>query len=72
MKANRPSGKPGSLVTLVGKARNYDWDFLIWILYNPKYEIQETWIWEGNSDKNAFESISRLSPDHMRRERRLK
>lgn len=32
IKANRPSGKQGSRVTLVGKARNYEWDRLIWIL----------------------------------------
>ena len=72
VKANRPSGKPGSFVTLVGKARNYDWDFLIWILYNPKFEIQEAWIWDVNSYKNAFDNISRLFPDHMRRGKRLK
>jgi hypothetical protein len=34
VKANRPSGKPGSKVTLVPKPKNYDWDRLIWILYN--------------------------------------
>jgi hypothetical protein len=28
VKANRPSGKPGSFVTLVAKASNYDWDRL--------------------------------------------
>ena len=38
VKANRPSGKSGSRVTLVGKARNYEWDYLIWILY-PKYIV---------------------------------
>ena len=34
IKANRPSGKPGSFVTLVSKASNYLWDKLIWILYD--------------------------------------
>ena len=29
VKANRPSGKPGSRVTWVPKAMNYDWDCLI-------------------------------------------
>lgn len=29
VKANRPSGKPGSFVTLVAKANNYEWDYLI-------------------------------------------
>jgi hypothetical protein len=31
VKANRPSGKKGSTITNVPKARNYDWDRLIWI-----------------------------------------
>jgi hypothetical protein len=46
VKGNRPRGKPGSFVTLVPKVRNYEWDFLIWILYNPRYEIQEAWLWK--------------------------
>jgi TonB family protein len=29
VKANRPSGKPGSPVTLVAKAKNYEWDCLV-------------------------------------------
>ena len=33
VKANRPSGKKGSRVTMVPKASNYEWDKLIWILY---------------------------------------
>ncbi len=32
VKSNRPSGKVGSFVTRVGKAQNFDWDKLIWIL----------------------------------------
>ncbi|HRP79809.1 MAG TPA: hypothetical protein PL183_12045, partial [Aquamicrobium sp.] len=40
IKANRPSGRPGSKVTLCGKARNYEWDHLIWILYDREYRIQ--------------------------------
>lgn len=46
VKGNRPSGKPGSFVTLVPKATNYEWDFLIWVLYNQKYDIQEAWLWD--------------------------
>ena len=34
VKANRPSGKKGSKVTMVPKASNYEWDRLIWILYD--------------------------------------
>jgi hypothetical protein len=72
VKANRPSGKPGSFVTLVGKARNYDWDVLIWILYNRYYEIQEAWSWKMENYKKEFDIISRLSPGHMRRGKQLK
>lgn len=71
VKGNRPSGKPGSFVTLVPKARNYDWDFLIWVLYNPQYEIQEAWLWEMLAYKHAFDSITRLSPSHYRQGKRL-
>src|SRR5690606_3847397 len=52
VKANRPSGKPGSKVTLVPKAKNYDWDILIWLLYNKEYEIQGVWAWQVQEYKN--------------------
>ncbi len=71
VKANRPSGKPGSFVTLVPKAKNYEWDFLIWLLYNPQYQIQEAWLWEVGAYKAAFGSIKRLSPFHYRKGKRL-
>lgn len=66
VKGNRPSGKPGSFVTMVPKATNYEWDFLIWVLYNQKYEIQEAWIWDVATYKNTFDNIKRLSPTHYR------
>ena len=71
VKGNRPSGKPGSRVTWVPKATNYDWDVLIWILYNVQYEIQEAWAWQVSDYVAAFDSIKRLSPDHYRRGARL-
>jgi hypothetical protein len=71
VKGNRPSGKPGSFVTLVPKAKNYDWDFLVWVLYNPQYEIQEAWLWEVSAYIEAFDSIKRLSPSHYRQGQRL-
>ena len=46
IKANRPSGKPGSKVTMVPKANNYLWDKLIWILYDQHYIMQEAWEWD--------------------------
>ena len=66
VKGNRPSGKKGSKVTKVPPCRNYDWDRLIWILYNPAYEVQEAWLWEVQDYRQRFEGIQRLGPAHMR------
>jgi hypothetical protein len=66
VKGNRPSGKRGSKVTMVPKASNYDWDILVWVLYNKEYEIQEAWSWPVVSYKEAFHDIKRLSPAHYR------
>lgn len=67
IKANRPSGKKGSKVTKVPEARNYNWDKLIWILYNKEYQIQEAWEWNVEDYKKNFDSKKRLSPDDMRK-----
>jgi len=67
IKANRPSGKPGSFVTLVGKANNYDWDILIWILYDKYFKIQEAWQFRVKKYKELFENKKRLSPADMRK-----
>lgn len=66
IKANRPSGKSGSKVTLVAKAKNYEWDFLIWILYNKEYEIQEAWLFNVEQYIQLFDTKKRLSPEDMR------
>lgn len=66
IKANRPSGKPGSKVTLCAKARNYEWDYLIWILYDQEYRVQEAWEWAVADYIAAFDHVTRLSPSHMR------
>lgn len=71
VKANRPSGKRGSFVTLVPKASNYEWDFLVWVLYNPQYEIQEAWLWDRDKYIAAFDSLKRLSPDLYRKGKML-
>jgi len=71
VKANRPSGKKGSFVTMVPKATNYEWDRLIWILYDKDYVIQEAWEWDVEEYKEAFDAIKRLSPDHYRKGRCL-
>lgn len=71
VKANRPSGKKGSFVTMVPKAANYEWDRLIWILYDKDYVIQEAWEWGVEEYKDAFDTIKRLSPEHYRKGRCL-
>lgn len=62
IKGNRPSGKKGSKVTLVPKAKNYNWDKLIWVLYDKNYVMKEAWEWDVEAYKVAFDKIKRLSP----------
>jgi hypothetical protein len=71
IKANRPSGKPGSAVTKVGKASNYDWDRLIWMLYDKGYTLQEAWEWEVYAYRTAFHDQAHLRPPDMRKGKRL-
>ncbi len=72
VKANRPSGKPGSFVTLVGKASNYEWDRLIWLLYDRYFVLQEAWEWEVGQYRTEFHERSRLAPADMRKGKRLR
>ncbi|MGD6807220.1 MAG: hypothetical protein ACQCN4_09720 [Candidatus Bathyarchaeia archaeon] len=72
VKSNRPSGKVGSFVTRVGKAQNFDWDKLIWILYDRTYKIQEAWLFEVGRYRELFEFKNRLSPQDMRKGTRLR
>jgi hypothetical protein len=67
VKANRPSGKPGSYVTMVPKATNYEWDKLLWILYDKNYIMQEAWEWNVKDYIIAFDNVKRLSPAHYRK-----
>ena len=67
VKGNRPSGKPGRFVTMVPKASNYEWDKLIWILYDKNYVMQEAWEWEVEKNKTAFDDKRRLSPNDYRK-----
>lgn len=71
IKGNRPSGKPHSSVTKVANARNYEWDKLIWILYDKNYIMQEAWEWEVEDYKLEFDSKNRLSPNDYRKGRCL-
>ena len=69
VKANRPSGKKGSFVTMVPKASNYEWDKLIWILYDKNYVMQEAWEWNVEDYKKEFGEKNRLSPKDYRKEK---
>ena len=71
VKANRPSGKPGSFVTLVAKPKNYEWDLLIWVLYDKHYVLQEAWQWESDQFRQTLGDLKRLSPKHLRQGMRL-
>jgi hypothetical protein len=71
VKTNRPSGKPGSPVTRVAKASNYDWDRLLWLLYDRHYVLQEAWECERDAYRSAFDSQLHVRPPDMRRGRRI-
>ena len=71
IKGNRPSGKPGSKITMVPKATNYDWDVLIWVMYDKHYVIQEAWMWDVGPYREAFHEKKRLSPNDYRQGKRL-
>lgn len=71
IKAHRPSGKPGSKITNAGIARNYEWDILIWIRYNISYEIEEAWFWTRQQYIEHFDTKKRISPDDMRKGKKL-
>jgi len=60
------------VVTRVPKPSNYEWDELIWILYNPAYEIQEAWQWSVGRFRDQLDVVTRISPAHMRAGRRLR
>jgi hypothetical protein len=71
IKSNRSSGKPGSFVTLVGKAANYDWDRLVWLLYDKGYVLQEAWEWSVEEYRRTFHDQARLAPKDMRKGKRI-
>jgi hypothetical protein len=71
IKANRPSGKRGSVVTLVSKPRNYEWDYLMWILYDREYNIREAWLHEVSRFRSKLGALERLRPVHLRTGRNI-
>lgn len=71
IKGTRPSGKKGCKVTNVGKAKNYEWDKLIWVSYDREYVIEEVWEWDVEDYKKAFSSKDRTSAKDIRKGKSL-
>lgn len=73
VKGNRPSGKPGSKVSLAFKRpRNYNWDRLIWVLYDKEFHLVEAWEHSRDEFRRRFGSKKLIRPDDMRKGRRLR
>lgn len=69
--ANRPSGKPGSKVTLVNHKKENDgkrfgWDILIWILYDEHYNMQHASMFTAAEYRRKFKNRKRLGPADMK------
>ena len=71
VKGNRPSGKPGSRVTLVSRAKNFDWDRLVWVLYDTQYQLVEAWMWDVAAYRARLAPLKRIGPPEMRGGQRL-
>ncbi len=68
VKANRPSGKPGSAVWNAGpKVKSISWDSLIYVLYGQDYEMLEAWKFTPELYERLFAGKSKLSLDDMRK-----
>lgn len=71
VKANRPSGRRGSPVTKCAKASNYDFDVLLWLLYDQLYVLQEAWRWDVESYRVICGPLIHVRPQHMRQGTRV-
>ena len=72
--ANRPSGKKGSRVILVGnkteKKGPFGWDRLIWILYDRHYVIEDSREFTAHRYRRLFGASTKLrTADDMRKGR---
>jgi hypothetical protein len=68
VKGSRPSStSKRAFVTKVAKPNNYDWDVLIWILYDPSYEMLEAWQWKVRDFKQEFKLKEHIRPPDLRR-----
>ena len=71
VKANRPSGKKGSFVTLTSKVKNYEFDKLIWILYNKEFGIEKAYIWDAKEYKEKLGNLKQVRPIHLIKGQRI-
>lgn len=68
VKANRPSGRPGSDVWNAGpKAKTKGWDILIYILYDKGYVMQEAYQFDRDAYETMFSNKESLRLEDMRR-----
>jgi hypothetical protein len=56
---------------LFQKHKNYEWDILIWLLYDKNYVLQEAWQWNVQDYVEMFHNKKRLSPKDYRKGKRL-
>jgi len=70
VKGRRP-GKPGRRVARVPKAKNYYWDYLIFVLYDWEYEIQGIWQWTRRTYQKRIGPLERVTVGNMRKGKRL-
>jgi hypothetical protein len=71
VKGSRPSGGPGSEVSLLKRATNFNFDRLIWILYDKNYVVQEAWEWTVDDYQLRVPPTSNIRPAHLRQGHRL-
>ena len=69
VKARRPG--PNKRVRRVPKAKNYDWSKFIWILYDCNYRMKKASEFDADAYRKLFETKPRLSPNDMRKGRRI-
>jgi hypothetical protein len=72
VKANRPSGRPGSSVWNAGpKAKTDGWDILVYILYDKDYVVQEAYQFDCDTYKKLFSNKKSLLLEDMRKGNKL-
>jgi hypothetical protein len=72
VKANRPSGRPGSAVWNAGpKVKTDGWDVLIYILYDKNYSVKEAYQFSADGYERMFSDKKALLLEDMRKGIRL-